>query len=90
MLHRGVKTYLTSDGSLTVGFIGVDAGHVSNGHYEEFSYSFKTADKDVDMMAFIRTYHVRQFAVFRQHLYPGFSGLRKPSKILFNFRCFFA
>ena len=79
MLHRGDKTYLTSDGSLKVDFVGIDAGHDSNGHYEEFSYNFKTADKDVSMMAFIRTYHAHQFAVFRQHFYPGFSGLRQAS-----------
>ena len=91
MLHRGDKTYLTSDGSLKVDFVGIDAGHDSNGHYEEFSYNFKTADKDVSMMAFIRTYHARQFAVFRQHFYPGFSGLRQASKsvLTYSFTCYF-
>ena len=88
MLHRGDKTYLTSDGSLKVDFVGLDAGQDSNGHYEEFSYNFKTADKDVSMMAFIRTYHARQFAIFRQHFYPGFSGLRQASKRYFLFKIF--
>ena len=76
MLHRGEKTYMTSDSSLKVEAIDIDEGKDSLGHYKEYSYAFSTADKNVSMIAFIRVYHEREFAVFRQHFYPGFSGLR--------------
>ena len=66
---------MTSDGSLKVTSVDIDLGYDSNGHYNEHSFQMNTADKDVGMMAFIRVYERRQFAVFRQHFYPVYDQM---------------
>ena len=43
MLNRNGKTYLTSDGSLKVKYVGTNAGYDNTGHYEESNYEMTTA-----------------------------------------------
>lgn len=69
------KTYSTSDGSLTVKYVGETHGRDNNGHYNETNFEFNAKDDEkIGMHAFIRVYKAG-FAVFRQHFFPVFSGM---------------
>ena len=43
MLNRNGKTYVTSDGTLNVKYVGTNAGFDNTGHYEESNYEMTTA-----------------------------------------------
>jgi len=74
MIQGNKKTYLTSDGSLTVKYVGETHGRDNNGHYNETNFEFNAKDDEkIGMHAFIRVYKAG-FALFRQHFFPVFFG----------------